>query len=266
MSCLEWQGRGLPLNFAHANGFNAQTYASILAPLAGEFHLFACDQRGQGFSTLPTAPGMSKGWTIFRDDLIAYLKKLGDEPVILSGHSMGATASFMAAAAAPEAVRALVLFEPVFVAPLAQANPGPNLAGKALKRRDTFPSFEAAYEGYRGRGIFAAWSDRMLEDYLRGGLKQGEDGTWTLTCSPAWESECFRETPMHVSRIAPDVRCPVTIVHGTVASTAFDGEIAAIVAARPDMRVVKVEGGTHFLPMQHPEVVQAEIARMRERL
>jgi pimeloyl-ACP methyl ester carboxylesterase len=71
---------------------------------------------------------------------------------------------------------------------------------------------------------------------------------------------------MHVSRIAPDVRCPITIVHGTIASTAFDGEIAAIVAARPDTRVVKIEGGTHFLPMQHPDIVYEEIERMRERI
>ncbi len=268
MSYLEWPGAGLPLNFAHANGFNAQTYQSILTPIAGELHVHACDQRGHGLSTLSTQPGLPRGWTIFRDDLIAYLGHISSDPVLLSGHSMGATASFMAAAAAPERARALVLFEPVFVAPVetANANPGPSLADRALKRRNAFPSFEAALTAYAGRGIFASWSERMLEDYLHGGLEQDEDGTWKLTCAPAWEAECFRETPMKFSALARDVRCPITIVHGTINSTSFDGEISAIVAARPDTRVVRVEGASHFLPMQHPEIVAEEIGRMRERL
>src|SRR5580698_8351002 len=107
MSYLEWVASGVPLNFAHANGFNAETYKSVLAPLADDFRVFACDQRGQGFSDLPTTPGLAKNWTVFRDDLVAYLGCVSDAPVILAGHSMGGAASFMAAAVAPERVRAL---------------------------------------------------------------------------------------------------------------------------------------------------------------
>src|SRR5215469_7049676 len=109
MSYLEWPKEGLQLNFAHANGFNAETYKALLAPLSDEFHLFACDQRGQGFSSLPARPGLADGWTIFRDDLIAYLERVIRIPAILAGHSMGATASLMAAACAPHLVKALVL-------------------------------------------------------------------------------------------------------------------------------------------------------------
>jgi pimeloyl-ACP methyl ester carboxylesterase len=264
MSYLEWVASGVPLNFAHANGFNAETYKSVLAPLADDFHVFASDQRGHGFSTLPATPGLAKGWTIYRDDLVAYLGRIAREPVILAGHSMGGTASFMAAALAPELVRALVLFEPVFVAPVSDFNPRPDLASRTLKRRDVFPSFEAALEAYRCRGIFASWSDAMVEDYLSGGLIERTDGAWALACSPAWESESFRETPLSVSRLAPQVKCPITIVHGTRNSTAFESEIAGIVNARPDTRVVRVDGASHFLPMEWPEIVREEIVRMRD--
>jgi pimeloyl-ACP methyl ester carboxylesterase len=268
MSYLEWPGGGLPLNFTHANGFNAETYTSILAPLADDFHLLACDQRGHGFSSLPATPGLARNWTIFRDDLIAFLNRIAGAPVILAGHSMGATASLMAAAATPGRVRALVLFEPVLMTPVARqgANPSPDLAERSLRRRATFPSPEAALESWRGRGIFRAWSDQMVEDYVRGGLKPSPDGTWTLTCTPAWESECFRETPTSISRFASALRCPITIVYGTIISTTFESEIAEIVRVRPDVRVVKVDGASHFLPMEHPEIVREEIARMRERL
>jgi pimeloyl-ACP methyl ester carboxylesterase len=268
MSYLEWAGSGIPLNFAHANGFNAQTYASLLAPLGDDFHVFACDQRGHGFSSLPTSPGLARDWAIYRDDLLAYLRCIGDSPIILAGHSMGGAASFMAAAAAPERVRALVLFEPVLVAPLAREsnNPGPDLAARTLKRRDSFPSFETAVEAYIGRGIFRSWPDAMVEDYLRGGLRRAEDGTWVLACTPVWESESFRETPMNISRFASAIRCPITIVYGTINSTSFDGERAAIVRERPDTRIVQVDGASHFLPMEHPEIVRAEIRRTREQL
>ncbi len=268
VSYLEWAGARVPLNFTHANGFNAETYVSMLAPLAEGFHLFACDQRGHGFSTLPATPGLAESWTVFRDDLIAYLARISPEPVILAGHSMGATASLMAAAAAPESVSALVLFEPVLLSEVVHgyATHAIDLVARTLKRRDTFPSLAAAREAYRGRGIFKAWTDAMLDGYLRGGLKPSADGTWKLACTPAWESECFRGAPFCVSRIVNALRCPITIVHGSVNSSTFEDEIATMVDGRPDTRIVKVEGASHFLPMEFPQIVREEIERMRERL
>ena len=41
MSTLEWENDGPALHFAHANGFNAQTYQSLLQPLSGRFHIHA---------------------------------------------------------------------------------------------------------------------------------------------------------------------------------------------------------------------------------
>jgi pimeloyl-ACP methyl ester carboxylesterase len=268
ISYLEWATKGPKLNFAHANGFNAETYRSILAPLTDRFHVFACDQRGHGSSTLPTTPGLAKDWTVFRNDLLFYLDVISPEPIILAGHSMGATASLMAAAAAPDRVRALVLFEPVLVAPDARsqaqmrANPGPDLATLALRRRDTFPSFNAALNAYRGRGIFKNWPDALIADYLHGGLKPSEDGTLRLACPREWEAESFRETPLGASRFARDVRCPITIVVGTVRSTSFDSEIDAVVAMKPETRVVRAEGASHFLPMERQELVREEILRV----
>jgi len=33
VSCLSWKGDGPVLHFAHANGFNAETYRTLLSPL-----------------------------------------------------------------------------------------------------------------------------------------------------------------------------------------------------------------------------------------
>src|SRR5208282_3707008 len=83
ISCLEWEGDGPLLHFAHATGFNAETYRGLLAPLTDRFRVAASDQRGHGFSTLPTRPGLAKGWTVYRDDLVRILDRLDGGPAIL---------------------------------------------------------------------------------------------------------------------------------------------------------------------------------------
>lgn len=271
LSCLDWGGDGPLLHFAHATGFNAETYRGLLAPLAERFRIVAADQRGHGLSSLPARPGMARGWTIYRDDLLRLLDALDGGPAILSGHSMGATVSLMAAALRPERVRGLVLLEPVMIPRFAAvlrlfsrlrgANPGPDLAARAEQRRDSFPSFEAALAAYTGRGAFRTWSSDTIADYLRGGLvADSEHHGLTLACRPAWEAETFRATPYGMARLARRVRCPIIVVHGTVASTCLPSEAA--VFRRAGAHVVKADGASHFLPMEYPELVRHEIDRM----
>jgi pimeloyl-ACP methyl ester carboxylesterase len=262
ISCLQWRdSEGSPLLFAHANGFNAQTYRALLDPLSKDLRVLACDLRGHGFSTLPAQKGLATDWTVFRDDIVALCDLISDKPVILSGHSLGATASLMAAARAPARIRALVLVEPVLLpAILRHTNGGPNnLAEIAAQRRSTFPSFAAAVDYYRGRGFFARWPVDILKDYLAGGLKENGDGRLRLSCAQEWESEIFRHPPFGVAEVAEQVNCPITILRGTAASTARDDQIAIILGSRPDARVVTIEAATHFLPIEQPESVRREI-------
>lgn len=264
MSCLEWMRPGADvLLFVHANGFNALTYRTLLAPLAEQLHILACDLRGHGYSTLPAQPGLVKGWTIFRDDLLALTEAISESSVILAGHSLGATASFMAAAQSPARVRSLVLIEPVFLASfLAGKRGGANsLAEMAAQRRSVFPSFAAAMDYYRNRGIFARWPEAVLADYLTGGLADNGGGTLRLACAPEWEAEIFRELPFGIAAIADSVKCPITVLRGTLASTAIDGQIAVLLRARPDARVITIDGASHFLPMEQPEHPREEIRR-----
>ena len=254
-----WPADAPLLHFAHANGFNAETYRGLLSPLAGEFDIAAGDARGHGFTTLPATPGSARGWTIFRDDLIAVLDRIAPKGAILAGHSMGATASLMAAALRPDTVRALVLVEPVLMPKHVPAGDN-ELARRAEKRRDVFASLEEAFALYRGRGAFKTWPDETLRDYLRGGLVPAEGGM-RLACRPAWEAEDFRSTPSGVSELAGDIRCPVTLIHAAN-GTASENEVAIFKRLYPATRVVSKEGATHFLPMEFPELVREEIARI----
>jgi pimeloyl-ACP methyl ester carboxylesterase len=272
VSYLDWPANGPPLHFANATGFNAETYRSLLAPLAAQFHVFASDARGHGFTTLPANSQTNANWTTYRDDLVQLLDTLDGAPVVLAGHSMGATTSLMAAAKRPARVAGVVLIEPVmvpwqawFVSRLPKflgRNKMPNLAGRAALRRDRFPSYDAALSAYRGRGAFKSWPEEMLADYLKGGLKiDPATGEVRLACAPAWEAATFRATAYNVARLARKISCPLTVIYGTINSTCRDRGAAELSLGHPGTRIVKIDGASHFLPMEKPELVRAELAR-----
>jgi pimeloyl-ACP methyl ester carboxylesterase len=273
VSYLEWALRAPALLFSHATGFNAQTYRSLLQPLSDRFQIYATDARGHGFTSLPALPGTAKDWTIYRDDMVRFLDGLDGRPMILAGHSMGATTSMMAALHRPDLVRALVLIEPVFVPAkwnwvhvrrrLQFWKGDDGLADRAARRRDTFDSLESAEEAYRGRGAFRTWPPAMLNDYVKGGFLPVEyDPRVHLACKPAWEAETFRSTPFGVTSLATRLRCPVTIIYGGLSNTCSDAEARRFAQNHAGTRRVRIGKATHFLPMEYPDVVRSEIARI----
>lgn len=274
ISYLEWEAAaGVPtLVFAHANGFNAQTYRTLLQPLAGQLRVVAFDMRGHGFTTLPADPALIRGWRVYRDDLIRFAERLGGEPKIFAGHSLGATTSLMAAAARPDLSRALLLIEPVLpptrtVALAAFARIVrredsllPRVA-PARRRRARFASHAEAVAAFRSRGAFKTWPEAMLADYVEGGLLKDEAGGFRLACAPSWEAANFAVFPFGLASLGARIRVPLTILCGTVHSAANEAVLQGLVRRHRDTRVEHVEGASHFLPMERPERVREEILR-----
>jgi pimeloyl-ACP methyl ester carboxylesterase len=261
MAALEFGPAERPVDivFSHANGFNARTYRTILQPLAGSLRILALDLRGHGASTLPTMIEGRSGWMEFRDDLLALLAAACPAPVVLGGHSMGGTSSLLAAAAQPKRVRALALFDPVVMPVEAQASgaaaESPLVAG-ALRRRATFPSRQAAFEAYLGRGAFRSWRDVQLADYVAAGFAETENGEVSLTCAPEWEASNFRTHNYDAWAAFHESRCPIRVLRAAEASTfRIEGhETELDDGGRIDVETVP--GTSHFLPMERPDLVQ----------
>lgn len=254
-------GRAVDVVFSHANGFNGRTYRTILAPLADRLRILAIDLRGHGASTLPAQIEGRQGWYEFRDDLTALLAAEASGPVVLAGHSMGATASLLAAGAEPARVRALALFDPVLIdhprsMELTQSNP---LADGAERRRADFPDKAAAVAAYTGRGAFRSWRPEQLADYVEGGFRPAPDGGVTLACAPAWEASNFRIHRYDPWAAFRDCGCPVHLVRAETGSTARLDEHLDELAALGRVRIETAPGTTHFLPMERPEIVRAVI-------
>ena len=140
--------------------------------------------------------------------------------------------------------------------------PGTDLAAMASKRRAIFPSFEMALSAYRGRGAFKTWPEETIADYLRGGLLPTGNGTeMRLACEPAWEAAIFRSAPPGIARLASLVRCPLTLIYAGN-GTAKTREVEIVARRHGAARLIQVPGTSHFLPMERPDIVQDEIARM----
>lgn len=273
VAALEFGDAARPVDvvFLHGNGLNAATYRSILAPLALSMRVLACDLRGHGASTLPADPGPRRSWDLFRDDLLALLAVLGGPPVVLAGHSMGASVSALAAERAPERVKELVLFEPVVLSRLGQAYArlpwaaGPGwtkrlpMAAQAGRRRPFFAGVQEAFDNYKGRGGFKGWPETMLADYLSAGLRERAGGGVELACAPAWEAVNFAAQANDVRGALAAVQRPIALYRGERGSTCHIGSGAGLMRANPLLKVQTVRGATHFLPMERPDVVQDAI-------
>lgn len=250
--------RPVDLVFSHANGFNARTYRTILAPLAEDLRILAIDLRGHGDSTLPADPAQHGGWSMFRDDLLAFLEAVADGPVALAGHSMGGTSSLLAAAAAPDRVRALGLIDPVlFDAAIRSEGTGESpLAQGALRRRALFASKAAAYEGYLGRGAFKTWAPEQLADYVESGFRETASGEVTLSCAPAWEAANFATHNYDPWQAFRQTRCPIRILMAEFGSTARLEHHEDELLATGRIAIETVPRTSHFLPMERPDLAR----------
>ena len=254
--------RPVDLVFVHANGFNALTYRTLLAPLAGTLRIWAPDLRGHGGTALPAHPGERRGWDDHGEDLVGLLDALDGPPVVLAGHSMGGTSALLAAAERADRVSTLVLLDPViwspvwsvlFRLPLLDRLPSRvPLARKALRRRDRFDSREQAMTAYLGRGAFRGWPERMLADYLADGLVEDGEG-FVLACPPRWEASNYAAQAHDPWKALRSLNRPVHILK---AETGSPCHVPTTPRGLSQVRVETVPGGTHFFPM-----LQADVAR-----
>jgi pimeloyl-ACP methyl ester carboxylesterase len=258
MAVLDFGPRERPVDivFSHATGFNARSYRTILAPLAAELRILALDLTGHGRSTLPADPESWPGWNGFAADVLALLEAETDQPVVLAGHSMGATASLLAAAQAPQRVRALTLFEPVLMdeAPSREYMLNAPFVQAVRRRRDTFRDLAEAEAAYRGRGVFATWSEAQIADYVAGGFREAQGGGVVLTCRPEWEAVTFSVHGYDAWKAFERLQCPITLIAAGEGSCV--GAHARSLADHPAVRYELLEPATHMLPMEFPEVVR----------
>lgn len=264
------QHRSRPtLHWAHATGFHGRTYAPMLDVLAEHCNVMAWDMRGHGASARAGVLDGFRGWPTYYDDLCALVES-HDGPIWLAGHSIGATASIMAASRFPERVQGLMLAEPVILdrwqglqlrlTKLLRRTHRIGLAAGAARRRPRFASRMEAIASYRGRGCFRSWPASWLDAYVEFGFVDEEAGV-RLACAPEWESATFAHTEHNAWSGIRKLRCPVIAFGASHASTFAPAGRLRLQCLLPAAEVTTVANSSHFLPMEYPQLVVDAVVR-----
>ena len=164
------------------------------------------------------------------------------EPVWLVGHSLGGYLSLMAAIRKPELVRGVVLIDsPIVGGWRSKALGAMKTTGMfgsfspgalSSKRRNTWPSIDAAYTHFRHKKAFAKWDDAVLMDYVTHGTLEA-DGKRVLSFDRDVETQFYNTVPDNLDRLLS--RHPVT-----------KGRILML-------------DGSHLFPMEKPIATAAAI-------
>jgi pimeloyl-ACP methyl ester carboxylesterase len=251
--------------FMHATGFVKEIWAPVVTELRRrgvETPCVAADQRGHGDSDTPEPPF---AWEALGRDVAAVRAEL-DGRWVGVGHSSGGAAIAMAQVASPGLFEALLLIEPiVFPPPHLRLEDHP-FATLALRRRYAFADRDAALANFAGKGPFARWDPRSLEAYVDGALREDE-GRLLLKCEPAVEAEFYRtgnshDTWEHLGSIA----APVTLMAGSESSSHPASFMRLLQGRFQDATVTVVDGATHFVPMERPDLVAGAIIDLGNRV
>ncbi len=276
LTYFEW-GRGNPgepILLAHATGFHARCWGQVVAQLKGR-RVIAIDQRGHGRSDKVT----QIRWQDFGHDLAEVVRRLDLQNVLGVGHSAGGHAMVEAAAREPARFRRLVLIDPTILAPEQYAARGSAddgafvpVAGNthpAAKRRRHFTSIEEMIERLREKPSFGAFTPAALRDYCTWGLLPCVDPPgFELACSPEMEGAVYSGVlgnPAihdHVQALT----IPVTVLRAMEPRTPADLADFRYSPTWPALATRFAHGRdlphperTHFMPMEHPKLVAADV-------
>jgi pimeloyl-ACP methyl ester carboxylesterase len=261
----DWGGAGAPALLAHATGFHGRVWEPVAGRLvASGRHVWSFDFRGHGDSD---APDTDYSWHGFADDVLAvarHLELAGDPALLSCGHSKGGAALILGEQKRPGTFARIWAFEPIIFASETPLPPQDDffLARAARKRRNEWPSVEAAVEAYSSKPPLNILTPESMRAYVEYGLRDRGDGVLELKCAPEVEARTYSMGPNHgaYARLG-EVAAEVLVVVGET-STSIDAALGAGIAQRlPHGRLEVLPGVGHFGPQQDPDACVASMLR-----
>ena len=251
---LVYDGRGPALLFLHATGFMPWIWHPIARAFTGDHRVilpYFCDHRHAD----PHQGGLS--WLQIAEDLARFCERLDIRSPKMIGHSMGGAVITLAVGKFGVAADKMILFEPIFL-PAQLYNlelrvEDHPLAGKSIKRRNSWDDRRSAREYLRSKPLFARWDDEMLDMYLHYGFTDADNGGITLACHPEREASLFMGSMAYDPwPLMPHIDCPVLILEGELSENRAFIDLQQAAGSFPRGRYRLIEGAGHLIPMEKP--------------
>lgn len=261
------------LVFSHANGFPAGTYRVLFeAWRAAGWQVLALPKFGHDVRFPVTS-----SWPRVRDELLAFIDEHAPrQRVCLVGHSLGGYLSLLAASRRPGLARAIVLLDSpllggwkahsVHVFKLTGAIRRVSPGRVSQRRRERWPSAEAALAHFQSKRTFAVWDPRVLADYVAAGTEPDPDDPSGHGVRLAFhrdvETRFYNTLPHNLAATLGrhPVGCPVAYVAGTRSA---EGRTVGLATTRAltHGRIRWLEG-SHLVPMERPDLTAATVLEL----
>jgi esterase len=247
---LDWGNEHLPpILFLHGGALTAHTWDLCCLALRDEFHCLALDQRGHGESDW--SPESDYSIAAQRQDIKAFVDRIGLDRFVLVGMSLGAINSLAFAIDHCEQLLALVLVD----AGPEVRRPGSSRIRDFVNEVADVPSLDGIIE--RALAFNPRRDPVILRRSLMHNLRQGADGNWSWKYDrrrfQAMDQDRHRAERQSLADGLQRVTCPTLVVRGAE-SDVFHAEDAERLAARlPDGRWVTVPRAGHTVQGDNPK-------------
>lgn len=253
--------------FSHANSFPAATYSVLFKLLRNRgFTVRAIDRFGHD-ERFP----VTNNWP----HLVQQLHELAErevqragEPAFFVGHSLGGFLSVMAAARHPELARGVLMLDSPLLGgwkatALGAAKRTP-LVGSlspgriSRRRKDRWPSRDAAFEHFRHKKAFARWEPQVLHDYVDL-CTRDEGGERVLAFDRDIETAIYDTLPDNLERLLRrhPLRCPAAFIGGCQSEELR--QVGLAMTQKVTHGRMMMLDGSHLFPMEKPLATAAAI-------
>jgi len=253
--------------FSHANSFPAGTYAVLFRHLRSRgFAVRAIDKFGHD----PKYP-VTNNWGHLVQQLHDFAEHEVDkhgEPAFLAGHSLGGFLSLMCAARHPKLARGVLLLDSPLLggwkATAFGAIKRTQLVGSispgrvSRRRKNRWPSAEAALEHFRHKKAFAHWDGQVLADYIANCTHE-EDGERVLDFDRDIETLIYNTLPDRLEGLLRrhPLRCPVAFIGGLASEE--NRQVGLALTQEVTRGRMMMLDGSHLFPMERPIATAAAI-------
>jgi len=253
--------------FSHANSFPAGTYGVLFRHLrARGFIVRAVDKFGHD----PKYPVTDNWWHLvqqLQDFAEREVDKHG-EPAFLVGHSLGGFLSLMCAARHPKLARGVLLLDSpllggwkakAFGAVKRTQLVGSITPGRVSRRRkNRWPSMDAALEHFLHKKAFMQWDEQVLRDYVGHGTHD-EDGERVLSFDRDVETAIYNTLPDNLEGLLKrhPLRSPAAFIGGRASEE--NKQVGLAMTEQVTRGRMMMLDGSHLFPMEKPVATAAAI-------
>jgi pimeloyl-ACP methyl ester carboxylesterase len=253
--------------FSHANSFPASTYGVLFKSLRSRgFTVKAVEKFGHEpkYAVTNNWPNLVQQL----HDLAAREVEKHSEPAFLVGHSLGGFLSLMCAARHPQLARGVLLLDSPLLggwkAQALRAVKTSQLVGSispgavSRKRKNKWPSREAALEHFQHKKAFARWDPHVLADYIAHATHD-EGGERVLSFDRDIETAIYNTLPDNLDRLLQrhPLRCPVAFIGGLQSEEMQ--RVGMTMTAKVVQGRMSMMDGSHLFPMEKPLATAAAI-------